>query len=136
VKKLDSRLRGNNKKQKSPENPGLFFAKNFYGAGTQVGIGIGRVVPVDVDLVVVEIDVRHVAIRVVRTRILLNSIYFTENQKMIFCVIRLKPATFMGITQGKLSRQFLFVSGELISYRNRTNFISHFNCKKNLLVRQ
>jgi hypothetical protein len=51
---------------------------------------------------------QNVAIRVARTRILLNSIYLTENQKMIFCVFRLKPATFMGIAQKELSRQFLF----------------------------
>jgi len=98
----------NDTKQKNSEKQSPFFARNFCRTRTQVIAGIGRVVPIDIQLVVVPVDVRNIAVRIARTRILLNSVYLTENQKIIFCVIRLKPATFMDILQKELSKQFLF----------------------------
>ena len=44
-----------------------FSFGNFF-AGTQVVVGIAMVVPVDVQLVVVPVHVRHVAIGIARTR--------------------------------------------------------------------
>jgi len=49
--------------------------------GPKVVVPVVRVVPVDVDLAVVgvPVHVRHVAVRVARTRVLLVSVQFTNN---------------------------------------------------------
>lgn len=46
---------------------------------TQVVIGVVGMIPIDVQLVVVPVHVRNVAISIARTRLLPDLIHFTEN---------------------------------------------------------
>ena len=50
-----------------------------FGTGTDFVIVIVGVVPVDLELVVVPVAVRHVAIRVTRARYLPDFIHVTDN---------------------------------------------------------
>jgi len=52
--------------KKSPADAGFLFWKLL--ARTQVRIGLVGIVPVDVELAVIPVDIRNVAIRVTRTR--------------------------------------------------------------------
>lgn len=60
--------------KKSRDNRDFFFWRLL--AGMQVRIGIVRIVPIDVHLarVLIEVHVRHVAIRIARTRFLSDFI--------------------------------------------------------------
>lgn len=50
-----------------------------FGAGTNVVIGIVRMVVVDLEPVIVPVDVRNIAVVVARTRLLAGSVKITGN---------------------------------------------------------